>query len=199
MTQAGRKLTFEEYASLNAEDWIRLGLPEGRCEYGDGELVELPSESELNDWIAQELFWLLAISQIVSRRLIRPHSCEIEVPGKPRTRFPDLVILREEHLSLTQKRLLITLKMPPPQLVAEVISPGHDNHRRDDEAKRKQYQDRGIPEYWLINPENQSITVLELQNGQYVEFGIFRSNNVIQSPLFKGLNLMANQLFATAR
>jgi hypothetical protein len=28
MTQAARKLTFEEYASLDSEDWIRLGDPE---------------------------------------------------------------------------------------------------------------------------------------------------------------------------
>jgi hypothetical protein len=38
MTQAARKLTFEEYINLDAEDWVQLGLPEGRCEYVDGEL-----------------------------------------------------------------------------------------------------------------------------------------------------------------
>ena len=36
MTQAVRKLSFEEYASLDTEAWMRLGLPEGRCEYDDG-------------------------------------------------------------------------------------------------------------------------------------------------------------------
>jgi len=89
MTQAIRKLSFEEYLSLTAEDQARLNLPEGRCEYRDGECVELPSESELNDFIANFLMVILASSGLVPMRLIRPHSCEIEVSGKPRTRYPD--------------------------------------------------------------------------------------------------------------
>jgi Uma2 family endonuclease len=202
MTQAARKakLTFEQYTSLNAEDWAVRGLPEGRCEYVDEwELNELPSESEPNDWIAQELFWLLAIAQIVPRRLIRPHSCEIEVLGKPKTRYPDLVILQEEHLQLTQKRLFITLEMPAPQLVAEVVSPGDVNHRRDYEAKRIQYQNRGIPEYWLINPEQKTITVLRLNAQQYTEVGVFQGDAQIESSKFGVLSLTANQVFETSR
>lgn len=201
MTQAiRRKLTFEEYASLDAEGWVKRGLPEGRCEYVDEwELNELPSESELNDWIAQELFWLLASAQVVPRRLIRPHSCEVEVFGKPRTRFPDLVILQEEHLGLTQRRLLITLQMPAPKLVAEVVSPGDASHRRDYEAKRKQYEERGIPEYWLLNPKTQKIEVLELQGDRYVEFETFQGAALIQSPTLKTLTFTAEQIFAAGR
>jgi len=196
MAQAARKLSFEEYARLDAEDWVQLGLPEGRCEYGDGELVALPSESELNDFIANFLMFMLASSGLVPLRFLRPHSCEIEVLGKPRTRFPDLVILREEHLSLTQRRLFITLKMPPPQLVVEVISPGKDSHKRDDTAKRQQYQERGIPEYWLINPKQQTITVLQLENQEYKEFGVFQRDTLIESPTLGVLNLTVSQVFA---
>lgn len=200
MTQAKTRIPFEEYASLDAEAWVQRGLPEGRCEYVDEwELNELPSESELNDWIAQELFWLMAIAQIVPRRLIRPHSCEIEVLGKPKTRFPDLVILQEEHLELTKKRLFVRLTMPAPRLVAEVVSPGDDNHQRDYEAKREQYQERGIPEYWLLNPETETIEVLELKDGQYVEFGRFQGATLIQSPNFKILTFTAEQVFAGGR
>lgn len=143
MTQAARPMTFEEYFNLDSFE----GLPEGRCEFVNGDLIELPPESEPNDWIAQELFWLLATAQIVPRRLIRPHSCEIEVSGKPRTHFPDLVILQAEHLGLTRKRFTITRTMPAPVLVAEVVSPGDCNVERDYTTKRQQYQERNIPEY----------------------------------------------------
>ncbi|QZZ21131.1 Uma2 family endonuclease [Leptothermofonsia sichuanensis E412] len=196
MTQAARKLTFEEYASLDAEDWARLGLPEGRCEYWDGELFELPTESEPNDFIANFLMFLLASTGVIPLRLIRPHSCEIEVSGRPRTRYPDLVILRDEHISATKRRLFITLKMAPPQLVAEVVSPGNANQRRDYEAKRTQYQERGIPEYWLIDPDQQSITVLVLENGKYRESGCFKGSDRVVSPAFPTLTLTADQLFA---
>jgi Uma2 family endonuclease len=83
MTQSVGKLAFEEYVHLNAEDSAERGLPEGRHEYADGELIEVPSESELNDFIANLLMFLFASSGAVPLRLIRPHSCEIEVPGKP--------------------------------------------------------------------------------------------------------------------
>ena len=200
MTQAIKKLTFEEYASLDAEGWVNRGLPEGRCEYVDeGKLNALPSESEPNDFIARYLLFVLASSGVVPLRLIAIHTCEIAVSGKPKTRFPDVVILREEHLALTKKRLFIDLTMPAPRLVAEVVSPGDENHQRDYEAKRKQYQQRGIPEYWLLNPETQTIEVLELKNGQYVRFGLFQGATVVESPNFKMLNFTAEQVFLAGR
>jgi Uma2 family endonuclease len=199
MTQVTRKLTFEEYASLDAEDWVKLGLPEGRCEYVEnGELFELPSKSGINTRIAHYLF-LLLVNAGIPFNLICLYACEIEVSGKPKTRYPDLVILREEHLSLTQKRLFIRLHMPNPQLVVEVVSPGNDNYKRDYTAKREQYQDRGIPEYWLLNPETETIEVLELKDGRYVELGKFQGTVPIQSPTFKSLTFTAQQVFSAVR
>jgi Uma2 family endonuclease len=52
--------------------------------------------------------------------------------------------------------LFITREMPPPRLVVEVVSPGKKDRDRDYIAKRQQYAERGIPEYWLIDPENAS-------------------------------------------
>ena len=193
MTQAARKLTFEEYLALD-------DLPGRRCEFVEGELVELPPESELNDFIARYLLFAIASSGVVPLRLIAIHTCEVEVPtlrpGDPRTRYPDVVILREEHLSLTQRRLTIKIDMPPPQLVAEVVSPGDSNRERDYKRKREQYQERGIPEYWLIDPEQQAVVVLELRAGKYAEVGTFRRNYQIVSPQFSSLLLTAEQIFA---
>ena len=194
MTQAARKLSFEEYARLDAEDWVRLGLPEGRCEYWEGELVELMTEGQWNDWIADYLFYLLLQAKVTQPNLIRPGRCEVEVAGRPRTRFPDLVILREEHLALTQRRLLITRAMPSPRLVVEVVSPGKKNRERDYIAKRQQYAERGIPEYWLIDPERQSITVLALVEQQYKEHGVFQGSDRVASPLLGLLPVTAEQV-----
>lgn len=200
MTQAIRKLTFEEYANLDAEEWVKRGLPEGRCEYvNEWELNELPSESEPNDFLARYLLFVLASSGIVPLRLIAIHTCEIAVVGKPKTRFPDLVILQEEHLELMKKRLFIQLTMSAPKLVAEVVSPGDENHRRDYEEKRRQYQERGISEYWLLNPETETIEVLELKEGRYVRFGLFQGSTLIQSPSLKTLTFTAEQVFMAGR
>jgi Uma2 family endonuclease len=124
--------SFEDYLAADPSD-----LPEGRFEYWDGELVPVMSESELNDDIANALYFVLRSAGIWSK-LIRPHSCEVEVPGKPRTRLPDLTILDEVHVPLIARRTTITRKMPPPRLLAEVVSPGSEtsaNYKRDYEDK----------------------------------------------------------------
>jgi Uma2 family endonuclease len=198
MTKAARRLTFEEY--LNLEDLE--GLPEGRCEFFDGELIELPPESEANDFFA---VWLqFELAKLVGLRLVRAHTCELEMPvlglDDPKTRYPDLVVLREEHLNLTQRRFTIKLDMPAPRLVVEVVSPGTNNRDRDCKRKRNQYQKRGIPEFWLIDSEQQTVKVLELKAGKYVEVGSFRGNDRIESPMLKGLlELTAEQIFSAGR
>lgn len=90
-----RFASFTDYLSYSNETAI-----DGRYELIDGELIELPPESPENDFIAQELFWLLALIQLVPRQLIRPHSCKVQVPilqaKGAANRYPDLVILRPE-------------------------------------------------------------------------------------------------------
>ncbi|MER3433062.1 MAG: Uma2 family endonuclease [Leptolyngbya sp. ERB_1_1] len=192
MTQAKPKFaTFEAY--LEFDDGT-----DNRYELIDGELVELPPESEPNDFIPNLLLLKLAEAGI-PLRLIRPHTCEIQVPVLERkdaaNRYPDLVILDQVHLGLTQKRLTILIDAPPPQLVAEVLSPGKANRDRDLIRKRAQYAKRGIPEYWLIDPENQSVTVLTLEGDRYAEVGAFQNDRPITSPQFPQLQLTPAQLF----
>ncbi|MBW4468043.1 MAG: Uma2 family endonuclease [Pegethrix bostrychoides GSE-TBD4-15B] len=193
MTQA-LKISFEDYLSLDAGN-----LPDQRYEYINGELKKLPPESRATVAIANYLF-LLLVNAGIPFNLIYPHTCEVEVPvlqaGDSRTRIPDLVILRPEHLALTQKRLTITRDMPPPILIAEVVSPGDANRKRDYERKRQQYQELGVLEYWLIDSKQQTITILQLAAEQYVEVGVFRSPDCIISVQFPHLHLSAEQILS---
>ncbi|WP_324235473.1 Uma2 family endonuclease [Okeania sp.] len=66
---------------------------------------------------------------------------------------------------------------------------------RDYIAKRIQYQDCGIPEYWIVDPETQSILVLELKGKTYIEVGNFSGNDLILSPGFKQINLTVLAVF----
>jgi len=84
--------------------------------------------------------------------------------------------------------------MEPPLLVIEAVSPGESNRERDYVAKRKQYQDLCIPEYWLIDRIQQTITVLELKNGIYRELGVFSGSDPIQSAVISGLSLTAEEV-----
>jgi Uma2 family endonuclease len=192
MIQAHKpKLTFEEYLAYEDDT-------DNRYELINGELITLPPESGPNNFIANYLLFTLASSGFVPLMLIRTHMCEIQVPilreGDAANRYPDLVVLRPEHILLTASRLTITLDMPPPQLVVEVVSPGRVGRDRDYISKRDQYAARGIPEYWIVDPQDQMVAVLRLESGEYVEVGMFQGEQALVSPTFPQLNLTAGQV-----
>jgi Uma2 family endonuclease len=184
------RLTFEEY--LTYDDGT-----DDRYEWIDGVLVAMPTESEFNAWLALALQLYFIRAGLIKPRLTHRYNCEVEVPvfqpKQARNRFPDFVVLRPEHIELTQKRLTIRLDMPPPVLVMEVVSPGQTNRERDYEDKRAQYQARGILEYWLLDPEQQIVVVLTLVDGVYQE-ATFRDGDRIISPLFPRFALTAEQV-----
>jgi Uma2 family endonuclease len=193
MTQAKpRFATFEEYLSYSE------GL-DGRFQLVDGDLIELPPESPENDFFANYLMVAFLNAGIAPLQLIRSHTCEIQVPvlcpKDSANRYPDLVVLKPKHLDLMGRRLTVTLDMPPPRLIVEIVSPGKTNRDRDYIHKRSQYAAIGVPEYWLIDPSTQTVAVLGLQDDDYQEVGTFRDSDRIASPTFPELTLTANQVF----
>lgn len=85
--------------------------------------------------------------------------------------------------------------MAPPLLVVEVVSPGNLQRDRDYVAKRQQYQDLAIPEYWIVDPQRQTVVVLELAADLYPEANTFQGSDQLGSSQFRALDLTAAQLF----
>jgi Uma2 family endonuclease len=154
-------------------------------------------EPGLNVGIAAFLF--AQFLSIVDHLRVRPHGLELEVRGEPRNRSPDLTIIREEHIQQLLRRNTIRLSMAPPVLVIEVVSPGELQRDRDYVAERAQYLDRGVPEYWIVDPGPQTVTVLELRESQYAEVGVFRESDRIISPSFPEFVLMAQQILVAGQ
>jgi Uma2 family endonuclease len=187
--------SFEAY--LSADPAV---LPEGRYEYWDGELIPVMSESLGNLEIADALFVML-ITAGIPINLVKAGRIEVAVPGVPKTRFPDLVVLDEAHVVLLKKRATITDKMPPPRLLAEVVSPGDEdseNYQRDYVQKPRQYAAIGVPEYWIIDPDRAWVSVGVWVDGAY-QFQNFTGKQTIVSPIFPGLNLTADQILSAGR
>ena len=181
--------SFEEY--LSYDDGT-----DNLYELFNGELIAVPPESGINVEIAT--FLLIQFASLIGYRRVRGHGLELEVRGEPRNRYPDLTIIREEHIEQLAKRNTIRLTMAPPLLVVEVVSPGELQRNRDYIAKRSQYQDCGIPEYWIVDPDAQTVLVLELTGKDYTEVGSFSGQEKILSPQFRELSLMAAQIFESA-
>lgn len=187
--QASECMSLEDYFSYdNGTDT--------RYELVDGVLVEMPTESPENCQIAKLLMFELA--KYVSLTLIHLKDLEIEVSGKrAKVRLPDLTVLSEDgQASLSgQQRNTITHRLPPPLLVIEVVSPGPDNRDRDYRYKHTEYAARGIDEYWIIDPEEQKITVCLWVNGRYDDT-VYWGDRILKSTIIPNWPLTAAQILA---
>lgn len=137
------KMTFNEF--LEYSDGT-----DALYELENGELIPVPSESDINQRIA--IFLLTCFFNIgISHNRLRMKT-EIVVPSrKVNVRVPDLMVYSEELAIAMQgaTRSLILLDMPPPLLVVEVVSSNQAN--RDYRYKRTEYAARGIAEYWIVD------------------------------------------------
>jgi Uma2 family endonuclease len=182
------RITFDEY--LAYDDGT-----DTQYELVDGELVAMPPETHKNNRIA--IYLLSEFLKIVPFNLICHKDTEIAVTGyRTRVRLPDLMILTEELLTaLGGKRATITDEMPPPVLIVEVVSPGKINEDRDYRYKRSEYAARGILEYWIVDPQQERITLLNLVDGLYEET-VYQGSEPIISVTFPQLNLTTAQILA---
>jgi len=191
-----QKLTFADYLAL--EDSGR----EEKLELINGELIALPPEAWLNNDIAMFVFLQLVAIGVPFQR-VKVHSCELQTPvlksGDAANRYPDVVVVEPVHRANPDQRMTITLEMPPPLWVLEVVSPGKTNRDRDYVRKRAQYAAVGIPEYVIVDPPEQAVLVLRLENGEYVEAGHYTGDRPIASPTFPALNLTAAQILSAGQ
>ncbi len=172
MTQAKQRfLSFEEYLSYDDET-------ENLYELFNGELIEVPPESGENVEIAT--FLLVQFALTLGHQRVRGHGLELEVRGEPKNRYPDLTVIRKEHIQLLKQRNTIRISMPSPLLVVEVVSPGELQRNRDYIAKQMQYQDRAIPEYWIVDPQLETVLGLGLAGNSYTEIGTFQRSDRIR-------------------
>jgi Uma2 family endonuclease len=185
MIVASQKMSLEEY--LNFDDGT-----DTQYELENGELIVMPPESDLNRRIAMFLLVYFAQQGIPSYRLTM--KTEIVVNGSRATsRLPDLIVLSEELAIALEgsSRSTIMIDMPPPLLVVEVVSPHQEN--RDYRYKRSEYAARGIAEYWIVDPMQQRVTVLEWVEGLYEEV-VYTGDSAIASPVLGVLELTAQRL-----
>jgi Uma2 family endonuclease len=179
------KMTFEEFLSYDdGTDTL--------YELENGELIAMPAESEINRRIAMFLVATFLKLGIPFERL----SLKTEVvvsSTRVSVRVPDLVLLSEEGVRALEgaSRSLVLLDMPPPLLVVEVVSPNQES--RDYRYKRSEYAARGIAEYWIIDPIQQKVTVLEWVEGFY-EAQVYTGNQTVASPLLGNLDITAAQI-----
>jgi len=192
--------TFEEFVA---------GLPENsgvRYELHNGNIIEMAQP--VGDHEEIKGFSTIKLSGIIDR-LDLPYLIPNQVIVRPEDKdsgyFPDVLVLNRQNLAnekLWKKQSIISNGASIP-LVIEVVS---TNWRDDYHLKYADYEEMGIPEYWIVdyaalggrnfigNPKQATISVCNLVDGEY-QISKFRDHERIISQTFPELDLTANQIF----
>lgn len=201
MTQALRKVvTFDEFVTQYPDN------TQQRYELHDGVIVEIFAPTGEHEEIIGFLVRKLSVE---SDRLSLPYLIPKTAFVKPSTvesaYSPDILILNQSNLvnePLWKKKSTVSQAASIP-LVVEVVS---TNWRDDYHKKYADYEEMGIPEYWIVDyaalggreyigkPKQPTILVCCLEDGEY-QINKFRVGQRIQSPTFPDLNLTVEQVF----
>ena len=182
-----KKYSFSEFLDYDAED--------DRVELEDGKLIIIPTASPQHIAIIRFLYSVI-------QQYINDHNLSLEIfpggigvrTGIHSCREPDLCILhREEWEALRKQNPKSAIVERPPLLVIEVVSPRSENQERDYQKKREEYLQMGIPEYWIIDAEEQKVTVCLLKDRSYTSTE-YMGQALIRSGLLTHLALTVEQL-----
>lgn len=146
-----------------------LGKLPGRlvCELVDGVLVAAPHGGAAQQAVVLELGFLL--------RRNSPAQFQVMV-GPVEYQLGERTLLQPDALVCHGGQLPRGPVRGPVQLVVEVVS--EVTRTIDQVLKRSLYARAGVPAYWLFEPDDQVLTVLELAQGKYVETAVVKGGEV---------------------
>ena len=179
--RAGMRLTLDEFFELPETVLPRYELHEGK--------LHIVAEPTLDH-------------QHLTKLLIRNLSEQIEDAGAGyvfppvdvvlsdnTTVAPDIVVVRAEKAGILHRLRIYGV----PDIVVEALS----TNRGDDLVRKRQlYAAAGVPEYWILDGDADTLTALELgQDGTYSERAVLTAADTLTTPLFPEFNLPLAQVF----
>ena len=176
--------------NYTVEDYLAIPDEYPRYELLEGELLEMVSPTSRHQRILLNLFRILdahSRAQHLGEIFIAP----LEVILSPS------VVLQPDLLFIAQSRraqLIGDRISGAPDLVIEILSPA--TSARDLNQKRKLYARYGVKEYWIVDPEDETIEIQRLQGNIFSTLAIFEKEQRLTSPTFEGLEAAVAHVFA---
>jgi Uma2 family endonuclease len=180
MAKAKIKFTYQDY----------LHLPDDkRYEILEGDLVVAPSPITKHQRVSWKLEFSL-IEFVRKNKLGEVFNAPYDVVlSEENVLQPDILFISQENSSIiTEKNV-----QGAPDLVIEILSSATEY--RDREIKRKIYARFGVKEYWLVDPDKQTIEVMALGESGFERVRAYPSSSRLSSPLLEGLSIDLGEVF----
>ncbi|MDE0465306.1 MAG: Uma2 family endonuclease [Caldilineaceae bacterium] len=177
---ATTKLTYEDYLKTPDDE---------RYELLDGALIVPPAPNTAHQSVQAELGWRMA-------RFIREGGLghlffapTDVVLSRTDVVQPDLLFISSQRAHIIAPANI----QGAPDLIVEIRS--DSTAERDESFKRQLYADFGVKEYWLVDPEAATISVLLLGEKGYAEAATYTAGQTLTSPMLDGLFINLDDLF----
>ncbi|MYE22806.1 MAG: Uma2 family endonuclease [Gammaproteobacteria bacterium] len=169
------------------EDYLWLTDETNRLvEFTDGFVEALPMPTSTHQTVLAYLFDCFR-EHVKPRGKVLFAALRVRI-RQGKFREPDLLVLQDRDDPRFQDRFWLGA-----DLVVEVVSP--KGRRRDFVQKPLDYAEAGIPEYWIVDPRDETITVLTLDGDAYTEHGVFEPGGTATSPFLQGLEIDVGAVF----
>lgn len=156
-------------------------------EFTDGYLDVLPTPTDKHQSILKFLF--LAFFGFSEPRGGNVQFAPLRLQVRPgKFREPDLLLLLSAADPRRQNRFWLGA-----DLALEVVS--EEKQERDLVEKRYDYAEGQVPEYWIVNPLTETITVLRLRGAAYEEVGNYRRGESAASMVLEGFSVAVAAVF----
>ena len=176
---------------MSLDDFLALGETDGRWELDDGVLYIMSSGTPDHQFLMGRFMWNIQnyleqfdtppaqffheMTTILSRELQRAPE-------------PDLVIILNES-----REIVGPVRVEgTPDIIIEILS---TDRGRDLGYKRRIYAEAGVQEYWPTDPRSDTLTRLQLQNGEYIEQAVLGPADTLTTPLLPGLSIPLTDIF----
>jgi Uma2 family endonuclease len=182
---------FPHQGAWNEDDYLDLETNR-LIEFSHGRLEVLPMPTLSHQRIVAFLYnrLLAFVGQFVTGAEVLFAPLKVRLwSGKYRE--PDVIVMLAGHAGRLHEQYL-----DAPDLVIEILSP--DNRHLDLETKRREYARAGIPEYWIVDPQEATVTVLTLDGDQYLVAGRYARDQIAASVLLAGFEVAVNAVWAAA-
>lgn len=176
---------------MTVDEYLEAELPEGfRYELVDGVIEVSPVPNIPHDvpiGFLNRLFGRYAdrrpdiVGHITQRSALA-------LRQRPTAREPDFAVYATGQVSA---RPGVSWKQLTPLLIVEIVSPGQAE--RDYRAKRADYWDAAVPEYWIVDPDAQTLTLLSRGETDWVERTLGQTET-LQSAQFPGLTFVVGNM-----
>lgn len=175
--------TYEDYKRLPDDGW--------RYEIIEGELQMVPAPNTVHQQSSFELATAMKIfvqSRGLGKVFIAPIDVMLGERGTPVQ--PDILFISSDRLSIVSFERI----EGAPDLIVEVLSPS--NWLADRRDKYELYAKSGVREYWVVDPQVQTVEVFNLQDSRYEQVGRWKLGERASSRVLKGFEIDVANIFA---